>query len=296
MKSDSKYASEWRLEFARKLSRVYASRPGVKMIVVGGSPSRGLSDEYSDIDMVIYWNEVDAPFLSDAPLKNYGGELKLLMRNPDGSIGMELYYFDTLLFEAGHMTIKNWDELTDDVIRKHDCTPYKIKTIGGFYDAVPIYGEEAYRESRKKLEPFPRALAVEMVSKNLGFFWRGCVLNQGIRRNEIVFYHDAFCMTIKRLTAVLAGLNHRYFTAIEPRWLEYEFDRMTIKPEKVWERMKSVFESDPALGMKILEDLIAETVILVKKHMPEADLTRFNENDALEVRATYKMPGMKIES
>lgn len=61
-------ASRWRVEFAKKLVRCYALRPGIKMILLGGSPSRGISDEYSDLDIVMYWNRLDAKFIKSRPL------------------------------------------------------------------------------------------------------------------------------------------------------------------------------------------------------------------------------------
>ena len=76
MKRKTEFSSEWRIEFARELSRVYSKHENVKMILIGGSPSRGLSDEYSDIDMVVYWNTIDVTFVSNFPLKEYGGDVK----------------------------------------------------------------------------------------------------------------------------------------------------------------------------------------------------------------------------
>lgn len=290
MSENQNYHSEWRIEFTRELSQIYSANEHVKMIVLGGSPSRGLSDEYSDIDMVVYWDTIDKDFISRVPLQSSGGELKLQIRDQLGTVQMELYYFDTLIFEVGHMTLTEWEQLTDNVLINHAVDPYMIKSIDGFLEAVPIYGVDIYQEQHKKLESYPHELAVKIVSKNLGFFWRGCILNQGIKRNEIVFYHDAFCMTVKRLVAILAALNHRYLAPIEPRWIEQELELMQIKPDQTWQRIESVFMLDPEQGNAVLDTLIAEVVALVREHMPEADMTRFNENNALEVRATLQKP------
>lgn len=282
--------SKWRIELAGELAGIYAARPGIRTIVVGGSPSRNLSDEYSDIDMVIYWDMIDHDFINGSPLKNLGGELKLQLRDPEGGIQMELYYFGTLIVEVGHTSVAGWDELVDDVLVRHRLNPHSVKSIGGFRDATPVYNAEAYAGLRKRIEVMPHEIAVRIVSMNLGFFWRGCILNQGIRRDEIVFYHDAFCMTVKRLMAVLAGLNHRFFSPIEPRWLQYELDRMAIKPPDMWPRIRSLYTLEPVEAAGAMEILIADVVKLVETHMPEVDMRQFREQDALEIRATAAKP------
>ncbi len=293
MDSEKRTASAWRIAFAQELSRVYSANSHVRMILLGGSPSRGLADQYSDIDMVVYWDTIDPAFLTAHPLAEYGGDLRLVMSDPGGTIQMELYYFDTLIFEVGHITLDEWNQLTADVVEKYDPSPYKIKTIDGFLDAVPIYGSELYATLRKDVEVYPHPLAVKIVTMNLGFFWRGCVLNQGVQRNEIVFYHDAFCMTIKRLMAILGGLNHLYFSPLEPRWLAHYLNRMSIKPEDMLQRIQAVFTEEPSQAVAVLESMIEDVVDLVKQHMPEVDMTRFNENNALEVRATLRKPSLR---
>ena len=282
--------SRWRIELAGELARVYAARPGIRTIVVGGSPSRNLSDEFSDIDMVVYWDTIDHEFVSGSPLKTLGGELKLQLRDPDGGIQMELYYFGTLIVEAGHVSVAGWEELVDDVLVRHRLNPHSVKSIGGFRDATPVFNPEAYADLRKRIEVVPHEIAVRIVSMNLGFFWRGCILNQGIRRDEIVFYHDAFCMTVKRLMAILGGLNHRFFSPVEPRWLQYELDRMAIKPPEMWPRIRSLFTLDPVEAVGVIDTLIADVVKLVETHMPEVDMRQFREQDALEIRATREKP------
>lgn len=290
MPIEQNFHSNWRIDFARELAAIYSARQGVRTIVLGGSPSRGLSDEYSDLDMIVYWDEMDTDFISGTPLKEYGGEIKLLLRDPGGAIQMELYYFDTLIVEIGHTSIAEWNTLLDDVLIHNKIHPYSIKTIGGFRDAVPVYGAEVYDSMRSRVGSMPHEAAVKLVSMNLGFFWRGCILNQGIRRNEIVFYHDAFCMTIKRLVTILAGLNHHFFSPLEPRWLEYELGRMAIKPADMWRKIQSVFTETPEKSVDILETLIREVIELVDQHMPEVDMTKYRECDALEIRATTEKP------
>ncbi|MCP4421852.1 MAG: hypothetical protein GY805_35005 [Chloroflexi bacterium] len=49
-------ASRWRIELAQELAIHYKQHEQIKMIVLGGSPSRGLSNKYSDLDVIVYWD------------------------------------------------------------------------------------------------------------------------------------------------------------------------------------------------------------------------------------------------
>lgn len=282
-------ASEWRIELAGELSRAYSAHEQVRMIVLGGSPSRGLSDEYSDVDMVVYWEHMDDDFIRSHPLKECGGDLKLFL---DNGSKMELYYFDTLIFEVGHVTCDEWKEMTDSVLVELKADPGVIKSIGGFLDSVPLYGEAMVRDWKERLSAYPPGLAVKIVQRNLAFFWHGCIENQGLKRGELVFFYDGLCYSMKRITDILAAMNRLYFTAMEPRWIDYTLSRMTIKPANVWERMLSILDGDRSLAVGRLEELIGDVVALVVTHMPDVDVGMFRQSDALEIRACLEKPAV----
>lgn len=286
-------ASGWRKEFAAELSREYAQENQVRMIVLGGSPSRGLADAYSDLDMIVYWDEMNLPFIEGSPLKHLGGELQLFMNMKEFDSMMELYYFDTLIVEVGHITLNAWEKIAHDVLNAHEINPMLQKTLGGFLDSFPLYGEELVSQWKERIAGYPDEVGIKTISRNLGFFWHGCILNQGLKRGDVLFFYDALCMSMKRLLAILAGLNKRYFSPIEPRWIEYELSCMTIKPKNMWVRMKSLFEVDREIAIEILEELITEVMELVEQHAPGVDLTRARENDKLQVRACYSKPVLK---
>jgi len=143
--------SQWRIEFAREIAAVYSGRKGVRTIVLGGSPSRGLSDEYSDLDIVVYWDVMDREFISGAPLAGYGGKVGLQVSEPDGTIRMELYLFGTLIVEVGHTTVAEWEGMLDEVLVKNSFSPHDIKSIGGFRDALPLYAPGAYDGLRRRV-------------------------------------------------------------------------------------------------------------------------------------------------
>lgn len=288
--NQSQTASSWRIELATELMQAYVAKEGIRMIVLGGSPSKNLADRYSDLDIVVYWDAIDRSWIDTIPLASSGGDRKFLLSMGSGDSCMELYYFGPLIVEVGHITLAAWKELVSDVLDRHEISPFKQKSLAGFLAAYPIYGEPLVRHWQERISVYPEQLASKMVRQSLGFFWRGCLLNQGLERGDILFFYDGICMMLKKLLSILAGLNRIYFSPVEPRWIEYELSRMPIRPDDMWQRIQSIFDGDRKRAVGILEDLIGETLKLVDRHMPELDLSMTRRLNELEIRACDTKP------
>lgn len=287
------YQSRWRIEMAETLARVYTRHPGVVMAVLGGSPSRNLADDHSDLDMVFYWREFDDTFLDSRPLSPAGGSLQLLLDDRKNGSMMELYYFGTLIVEAGHTTLTAWEQEVDRVLEKFDPHPGLQKTLNGFLDSHVLYGSEIAEKWKSRIRQVPVELSRNTAQRHLGFIWKGCLKNQGLKRGETLFFYDGVCQTLKRLLALLSAVNNRYFSLIEPRWIEFELSRMQKKPRDMAERIAVLFKMAPDEAVDELESLISETMILVRDTFPDLDYSLFEQCDALEVRATVKPPPYK---
>ncbi|MCU0606804.1 MAG: hypothetical protein MUF78_05165 [Candidatus Edwardsbacteria bacterium] len=283
-------ASLWRRELARELVRSYARRPGVEMVLLGGSPARGWADRYSDLDIALYWRKLDASWIRSRPLERAGAKFVTLLDMPEHRAMLEIYTLGGLIVELGHATTASLRREIAGVTKQHRADPAAINSLGGFLDALPLHGQERYRAIVSGLPPYPDALARKVVERNAAFFWKGCLRHQGLSRGESVFVCDGICAMIKRLVAILAALNRLYFWPGEPRWIDRWAVRMKIYPQDLWPRLRRMMEGDRARALADLEVLIAEVLALVKKHMPEADLSRVRQFEGLEVRATERPP------
>ncbi|HPQ40668.1 MAG TPA: hypothetical protein PLV45_09875, partial [bacterium] len=203
---------------------------------------------------------------------------------------MELYYFDTLIVEAGHTTLAAWEQEANRVTVDHDPHPMFQKSLQGFLDSHILYGHDAVMEWKSRIREVPPEVCRRTAQRNLGFFWKGCLRNQGLNRGEMVFFHDGVCQTVKRLLALLSAVNGRYFTLIEPRWIDYELARMPRIPRDMSRRVASLFEMAPEDTLTELEALKDETMVLVRETWPDLDYSVFDQCDALEVRETPVPP------
>lgn len=287
--------SLWRRELAQELVEPYQKRPGLEMALLGGSPARGLSDRFSDMDVVLYWKKLDAAWIRRRPLEAFGCRFVTLLDMPQHQAMLEIYTLDGLIVEIGHSTVSSLKQEISEVTVDCQVVPPTISTIGGFLDAWPILGYERYREIRGSIPPYPRHLAVRIIEQNLGFFWRGCLRNQGLERGEMMFVYDGMSATLKRLLNILAAVNGLYYWAGEPRWIGFWQGRMNCGPKNLWPRIARMYRGSPSKALEELDILINEVLSLVKKHFPEVDLSRVKQFDKLAVRATFNKPNLKTQ-
>ena len=295
MKQSLNEASQWRIEFAQTLAPYYQHHPQVKMIVLGGSPSRGLADRYSDLDVVVYWDAIEFNWLANPPLAKVGGQRKFLNRH-EATTAIEHYYFDTIKVDFAHITLDLWQSWADDLQKRFETTGYKQKSVAGFLEAKVLYGEEMYGQWNGRLSHFPEQLAYNIVQENLRFFVEGCLLHQGLERDETLFYYDGICLILKRVLAILGGLNKVYFSIEEPRWIAYELTKMPIRPPHTWPRIQQILEGDKQQALTSLYELIYEVMALVETHMPDMDVTTTRQRmKALAVHACDGKPKLEVQ-
>lgn len=258
------------------------------MIVLGGSPSRGLSDSYSDLDIVVYWDAVDTAWLEAVPLRTIVRERSFLRKMGESEVYLESYYFGTLKVDVGHTSVHEWEEWTSKVLDTYDTEPGLQQTIGGFLDSVALYGAPLVEGWKNRLRAYPEELARRMVKENLRFYVRGCLLNQGFNRDDLLFYNDGLCLMFKKILGILAGINRVYFSIEEPRWISYEVEQMAIRPKDTWDRMKRALLNPGPQAVEILEGLINDVMGLVEQHMPEMNIA--------EIRSRYEQGVEACES
>lgn len=164
-------ASVWRVEFARELAGYYKDREGIRMIVLGGSASRGEADAYSDLDIVVYWDAIDRDFIDAEPLK--GLKCRRAYTTGNEQFGLESYYFGSLKADFGHVTMDAWNEIVDGVIVKHEADPGSMHSFDGFLGSIALHGEELVEEWKAKMREFPPELATDMVRRHMRLYVPG---------------------------------------------------------------------------------------------------------------------------
>lgn len=294
MDSGMNEASRWRVDLAQQLSVHYSAHPEVKMVCLGGSASKGISDAYSDLDIIVYWNELDEDWIRAEPLKAaIGLERSGLMSMAPGTF-IESYHLDGLKIDFGHATMDSWEQWTAPILEEFNADPDLIDMVGGFLESIPFYGEELCNEWKDRLRDYPDELAKDVIKRNIGFYVRGYLLHQCLERGDFLAYQDGMCTMLKRLLTIVAALNRRHYSASEPRWVEYELDRMSIRPEKLTcENIRWALENPGEESEAMLYELMDEILSLISNQFPELEekvANRRHRMAALAVNPCMKRP------
>lgn len=280
-------ASRWRLALARQIAAIYAARPGVRMVLVGGSVAAGRADDYSDLDIAVYWEQVEADWLEEPPLATLGAERFTFVPTNEHGGRLEQYFHGTLKIDVAGIPLAAWRELVDAVLERAEIDPAKQKALSGFLGAVPLHGAAEWRLRRERIARYPQPLAEAMARAHLFFYPRWVPQRLALDRGELPDLYDLLCGMIRNLLALLAAVNRTYFaTAPELKWTEATLAAMPKTPPAAHARLSAVLAAPGEETLADFYSLIAETLALVEAELPGVDTSRSREILALELRAS----------
>jgi hypothetical protein len=285
-------ASQWRIEFAREISGWYATQPGVCMIALGGSAARGLADAYSDMDMAVYWEQLDRDWLAEPPLKAAGGERFTYRLLFEDQVAVEQYQLGEAKLDVAHFSLAWMEQALADIQERADMRPEYQEVLDGFLSAIPFYGEPLYQQWRTRIAAYPDELARQMIRQHLAFP-PGWVLTQhGPARDDLLSFYAMVCEMIQNLLGVLAGLNRQYLSMEKPKRSADILRRMPIAPRDAAARIQAILTIDRDQSVAALSELIAEVLNLVEQHMPEIDTSRTRMIQRMPARPCTAKPNL----
>jgi predicted nucleotidyltransferase len=268
-------AASYLLELARRITAVYAEHPSARAILVTGSTAEGESDFNSDLDIILYYDELPAEEdLDRARERNQSPARKWVIGDrADGDI-VEAYMVSGVECQFGHTTIAAWERDMAKVLDEHDITSPIQKALGGTLCAVPLYGEPLIRRWQDRIRAYPEGLAVAMVRGNLSFFPLWYVAERLAARDAALWTYQVLTESAFKILSILAGLNRVYFSTFQFKRMRRFIDGLMVKPERLADRIDELFRAEGRVAGGLLEGLVSEVVGLVEAHMPEIDTGR----------------------
>ncbi len=283
-------ASRWRIQLAGELADFYSAHPEVIMVCLGGSSSRGIADEWSDLDIVVYWRELDHDWIRNKPLPF--PRTDIVCHASDTFT--ESYHFDGLKADFGHVRLSDWENWIKPVLEDPEPDTDMIPSIGGFLSSVVFHGTGEYHRIREYLSVYPDSLALHVVKKNLSFFVNGYLDGQCFHRGDIPAYHDGMMLMLKKLVNITAALNRYWYYAGEFRWLQFHLKNMPVHPEGLsWETVIWILENPGEEAVSMLNRFQDSALSLVAEQFPELRERvekRRTRAHALTVRPCHERP------
>ena len=261
-------ASVWRLDLARALAVRYARNSDVKAASVVGSVARGDSDDSSDLDLLVYWDQPDVATIADRPLADAGVSPFLVDWSEGGSVCLEQYLIGDLRVDVFHCTAGWCSELIADVQVRSELDAQKQVQMWYFLNSLPLYGAPFMEALRSRALNFPDGLARTMVRYHLSFRPLG-ELELAVDRGNLLRFYRLVCEYELNVHGVLLGLNRLYGHPWVGSLQETLMAQMEIAPNRLSQRFKDILRAEPPDAIAQLDRLVRETLGLVEQHMPE---------------------------
>ncbi|MEZ4869729.1 MAG: hypothetical protein R3C14_50855 [Caldilineaceae bacterium] len=268
--------STYLVSLARHVVQPYTALPMCRAAMVTGSAAKGLSDNYSDLDLTLYYADAlpDEDALAAIRQQHGAGERKWLIGERAENSFAEAYDLYGIEVQIGHTTLAAWEESIAQVLEKLEVASPLHKAMEGTLACQALYGADYIDQWKARLADYPDALAEAMVQKHLAFFPVWGLEPHFRTRDATVWYYQILVETAQNLVGVLAGLNRLYFTTFQFKRMHRFLDQMEIAPPNLAARLEGLFTSDQPTALAELEQLVAETVTLVETYMPLLDTTK----------------------
>ncbi|MCX6048716.1 MAG: hypothetical protein NT075_26740 [Chloroflexi bacterium] len=260
---------------ARHISAPYVALPGARAAMLSGSAAEGISDRYSDIDMMLYYDELPpAEALQLARQHNRGSALLWTIGERETGSFIEAYAVNGVECQIVHTTLAVWEQSIASVLRDLDVETPLQKALEGILHGIPLYGSALIEQWQASVAAYPDALAQKMVEHYLRFTPIWFIQERLLGRDATLWRYQIFVESAHHLLAVLAGLNRVYFSSFQFKRTHAFAERLTLKPANFASRLEACFTQEPRPAICELTHLIADTVTLVEQHMPAADTSR----------------------
>ncbi|WP_439019941.1 DUF4037 domain-containing protein [Bacillus thuringiensis] len=259
-------------EKAIEMSEIYRGNPKVEAIILAGSVARKLEDEHSDIELHILWSEPPEDEERRAPINSIDGTILSYHPYEEEEWSETYLTKEGIKLEISNFLTATVEKFISDVVDQYDISYEKQCIVSSVHDGVSLYGEEKVNELKERVVVYPEDLAKRMISENLWLSNRWHNREALLKRKDWLMLYDVICEVQRNIFGALFGLNKIYVHHPAFKWMPHNVERMSIKPENLYERMANTLIEKPEYSVQELEMLIKEVLHLVEHHAPELNI------------------------
>ncbi|SDJ09411.1 DUF4037 domain-containing protein [Salimicrobium halophilum] len=260
------------MQKAKELAEVYRRNPNIEAILLAGSVAKHMQDEHSDIELHIFWSFPPRDEDRMSPIREVSGRILEYHPYEDEEWSESFLTQEGIKLEISNFLSETVERFTSDVVNRYETDYDKQCIVASLYGGVGLYGEAKVGEWKEKIAVYPSELAERMITKNLWLGNRWKNRNALLKREDWLMYYTVLCDVENKLFGVLFGLNHMYVHHPLFKWMAHSISQMTIKPDKLHERMAGVLTENPENSVKELEALVGEVMELVEEHIPHLNI------------------------
>jgi hypothetical protein len=255
---------------ARRVTAAALELGPLRAALLAGSGARGDADFYSDVDLLLYVDELPPDDRLEILCQRLGGT------DPAPIAPPHLQQFDVggVAVQVGYTTVEQIEaELEAALERLEEIvgSPNQ-KMLSGLLEGLPLYGEELIARWRERVAVYPEALRVAAIEHHWRLFPLWFFAEPMALRDSELWRLDMLLEAAFNLLGVLAALNRVYYARFELKRLRRLVAKLALAPPELADRLESLFRLPPAEAADELGKLVVETRELVARELPELEL------------------------
>jgi hypothetical protein len=257
-------------DLADRLAALAAEHTGPRAILLTGSVARGDADEYSDVDLILYYDVLpDEAGRESIRTGIGGGDRQVLGAEEAGFV--EQYVVKATYCQLAHVTVERWeDELARAVAGEESELPLG-KMVSGLFEGEALYGGELIDAWRARAL-HSHALKKTLVERHWTFFPLWFFERSFPPRDAPIFTREELVKAAYALLDVLAAVNGVWFSRFQLKRTRDATEKLAVKPERLYERLLVLVSGELAAAVLELESLVDETQAIVAEYVPDAEI------------------------
>jgi predicted nucleotidyltransferase len=258
---------------ARQVVAVALERVPLRAAIVVGSAGRGDADFYSDLDLILYVDELPPERTLAEVRAAVGGTNPIRKGEPTEHFCGEEFEVDGVRAEVSFMTVARVEWRMDQLLERLEEIDSPVqKVFAGMLEGLPLYGEKLVERWQARMRDYPEPLRRAMVERHWHFFPLWYHGEAMAARDAELWRLDMLLEAAFNLLAVLAGLNRLYFRRAELKRMRALIARMELAPPRLADRLESLFRLEREAAAVELGSLVEETRALVTRELPDLEL------------------------
>lgn len=255
----------WRTERAREFAKRLAAYGNIEAIVIGGSVARDYADEYSDLEIIIFWDNLPNDTTRHRIVDDLQG--RFVFRY-DGPAREDQLIIDGLQVDLWHISVSHQESIIDRVLNHYQADLGSLNAMDTVRNCIPLFGEKLVEGWKIQATQYPQQLTETIISEHTISFRVDYLTQFNIRKDPTGFYNQLSFLQQEAFLVLLA-LNQMYFPTF--KWLYESLENMQLKPVNTAERFRIAYEVAYDSAVSDTRQVLEETIQLVEDQLPDYD-------------------------
>jgi hypothetical protein len=239
-------------------------------VLLTGSAAIGESDYSSDLDLVLYYQQLPTEAALAECREELGGTEYIELGRAEGEFA-EQFKVEGIDCQLSHNTVAAWERDMSAVLEHREVDTPIQKALGGLLQGIVLHDPDALLAGwRARASEYPETLRLAMVEANLAIPATWYISDRLKPRDARLWLREELINDAYQVLGVLAGLNRLYFSRFQFKRLHHFVAALAIAPDDLAVRIDLIADAEADVAVATLEELVTEVRELVRVHLPAA--------------------------